>query len=137
MFNTVLLTIDLTREASWKKALPQAVELVGASKGTLHLMSVVPEPGMPLVEGFFPPDFEEKAVAAASKALDYIVKENVPAGIKVKQHLSFGKIHTKMLEAIEENDINANAYFYTDVDEFFLAERHMRHHLGYMARGGH
>lgn len=102
MFNTVLLTIDLNREASWKKALPQAVELVGASKGTLHIMSVVPEPGMPLVEGFFPADFEEKAVAAASAALDEIVKENVPTTIKVKQHLAFGAIHTKLLEAIEE-----------------------------------
>lgn len=102
MFNTVLLTIDLNREASWKKALPQAVEFVAASKGTLHVMSVVPEPGMPLVEGFFPLDFEEKAVAAASAALDEIVKENVPAEIKVKQHLAFGPIHIKLLEAIEE-----------------------------------
>ena len=42
-----------------------------------------------------------------------------------------------MATFIEENDINANAYFYTEVDEFFVAERHMRHHLGYMARGGH
>ena len=42
-----------------------------------------------------------------------------------------------MATFIEENDINANAYYYTEVDEFFLAERHMRHHLGYLARGGH
>lgn len=34
-----------------------------------------------------------------------------------------------MAEFIEENDINANAYFYTEVDEFFSAERHMREHL--------
>ncbi len=40
-----------------------------------------------------------------------------------------------MATFIEENDINANAYYYTEVDEFFLAERHMRHHLGYLARG--
>lgn len=30
---------------------------------------------------------------------------------------------------IEENNINANAYYYTEVDEFFDAERHMRDHL--------
>lgn len=42
-----------------------------------------------------------------------------------------------MATFIEENDINANAYYYTEVDEFFLAERHMRDHLGYMAKGGH
>ena len=38
---------------------------------------------------------------------------------------------------IVENDINANAYYYTEVDEFFEAERHMRDHLGYMASGEH
>lgn len=42
-----------------------------------------------------------------------------------------------MATFIEENDIEANAYYYTDVDEFFVAERYMRDHLGYMARGGH
>ncbi len=50
-------------------------------------------------------------------------------------------LQTPLLEPlatfIEENDIDANAYFYTEVDEFFVAERHMRDHLGYMARGGH
>lgn len=34
-----------------------------------------------------------------------------------------------MADFIEENDINANAYYYTEVDEFFSAERHMREHL--------
>jgi hypothetical protein len=50
-------------------------------------------------------------------------------------------LRTPLLEPmatfIEENDINANAYFYTEVDEFYDAERHMRDHLGFMARGGH
>lgn len=102
MFNCVLLTVDLNHPASWKKALPQAVELVRASKGKLHVMSVVPDMGTPLVEGFFPDDFEKKAVAAASKALDDLVKIEVPEGIDIKQHLAFGKIHKKILKTIEE-----------------------------------
>jgi nucleotide-binding universal stress UspA family protein len=102
MFNCVLLTVDLNHPASWKKALPQAVELVRASKGKLHVMSVVPDMGTPLVEGFFPDDFEKRAVAAASKALDDLVKIEVPEGIDIKQHLAFGKIHKKILKTIEE-----------------------------------
>ncbi len=35
-----------------------------------------------------------------------------------------------MAEFIEENEINANAYYYTEVEEFFQAERHMREYLG-------
>lgn len=102
MFNTVLLTIDLTDKESWQKALPQAIELVSASKGMLHIMSVVPDMGSPLVEGFFPENYEEKAVAAASNAMDRLVRENVPDDIRVKQHLAFGKIHRKVLKTIDK-----------------------------------
>lgn len=104
MFNSVLLTVDLTAEASWKKALPQAVELVRASGGILHIMSVVSDMGSPLVEGFFPPDFEEKAIKAAAKELDDLVRDHVPDDISVKEHLAFGKIHNKVIETIDEID---------------------------------
>lgn len=102
MFNNVLLTIDLNHPASWEKALPQAVELVRASKGKLHVMSVVPDMGTPLVEGFFPDDFEEQAVGAANAALNDLVTKEIPDDVKVKQHLAFGKIHKKILKTIEE-----------------------------------
>ncbi|WP_069300068.1 universal stress protein [Neptunicoccus sediminis] len=102
MFNTVLLTIDLTDKDSWVKALPQAIELVSKSGGVLHIISVVPDMGSPLVEGFFPENFEEKAVAAASNALDRLVRNEIPDDIKVKQHLAFGKIHRKVLKTIEK-----------------------------------
>ncbi|GGA28220.1 universal stress protein [Neptunicoccus cionae] len=102
MFNTVLLTIDLTDKDSWVKALPQAIELVSSSGGVLHIISVVPDMGSPLVEGFFPENFEEKAVAEASKALDKLVRAEIPNDVKVKQHLAFGKIHRKVLKTIEK-----------------------------------
>ena len=102
MFNKILLTLDLNTPASWEKAMPQAIELARASGGELHIRSVVPDLGTPLVEGFFPLDFEKRAIAAAAKALDKIVTENVPDGITVRQHLAFGKIHKKVLKTIEE-----------------------------------
>ena len=101
MFNRVLLTVDLNHSASWERALPQAVELVRLSKGELHVMSVVPDLGTPIVEGFFPEDFEQKAIAAANAALNDLVSKEVPEDISVKQHLAFGNIHEKVLEAIE------------------------------------
>ena len=102
MFNKILLTLDLNTPASWEKAMPQAIELARASGGELYIMSVVPDLGTPLVEGFFPLDFEKRAIALAAKALDKIVTENVPDGITVRQHLAFGKIHKKVLKTIEE-----------------------------------
>lgn len=102
MFKNILLTVDLNAEASWQKALPQAIELARASKGTLHVMSVVPDLGTPLVENFFPEGFEKRAIEAASVALDELIKKSVPSGIEIKQHLAFGSIHNEVLRAIEE-----------------------------------
>ena len=104
MFNTVLLTVDLNEEASWAKALPQAVELVKASKGELHIMSVVPDFGSPMVEGFFPADFEEKALAKAELELETLIADHVPKSVKATPHIAYGRIHKKVLKAIEKID---------------------------------
>ena len=42
-----------------------------------------------------------------------------------------------MADFIEEKSINANAYYYTEVDEFYAAERHMREHLALVPGGSH
>jgi nucleotide-binding universal stress UspA family protein len=102
MFNSILLTLDLNHKKSWEKALPQAVEMIRVSGGTLHILSVVPDMGTPLVEGFFPADFEKQATAEAAKMLDQLVAKEVPDNIKVKQHLRFGKIHREALKTIEK-----------------------------------
>ncbi len=104
MFNSVLLTIDLSYEKSWQKALPQAVELVRASKGVLHLVSIVPDLGTPMLESFFPQDFEHKAIEVANEALMELAKQEVPEDVTVKLHLAFGKIHEKILAAVDETD---------------------------------
>lgn len=104
MFNTVLLTVDLNEEASWAKALPQAMELVKASKGELHIMSVVPDFGSPMVEGFFPADFEEKALAKAELQLEALIADHVPKDLKTTPHIAYGRIHKKVRKAIEKTE---------------------------------
>ncbi|MGB3244195.1 MAG: universal stress protein [Sulfitobacter sp.] len=102
MFNSILLTVDITNKKSWEKSLPQAIEMVRASGGMLHILSVVPDMGSPLVEGFFPADFEKKATKEAAKLLDSLVAAQVPDDVKVKQHLRFGKIHREALKTIDK-----------------------------------
>lgn len=102
MFNNILLTVDLNEEASWSKALPQAIEMVRASGGTLHIMSAIPDLGMPLVDGFFPDNYEKQALSMAKTELEKLVAANVPDDVNIKQHLAFGKIHRKILATIEK-----------------------------------
>ncbi len=126
MFRTILLTLDLNEAASWETALPQAVEMARDSGGTLHIITVVPDMGTPLVEGFFPPDFERQAVSAAAARLNDLVNEHVPDGISVKQHIGYGKIHDSVLSAVTETgcDILVMASHKPDRVREFLVGSH-------------
>lgn len=100
MFDNVLLTVDLNNEASWKAALPQAVALVRASKGTLHVMTVVPNFGSSMVASLFPADFREKALTKAEAELEGLIAAQVPSDVKAVPHLGYGEIHDEVLKAI-------------------------------------
>lgn len=101
MYDNILLTIDLGHPASWKKALPEAVALARASKGKLHVLTVVPDFGSPMVSGFFPSDFKEKALTKAEAELRHIIETEVPKDVDVQEHLSYGAIHEEVLTAID------------------------------------
>ena len=55
-----------------------------------------------MVEGFFPEEFQEKALAAAKEALEKLIQEHVPADAKVVPHLATGRVHVCVLNAIKE-----------------------------------
>lgn len=105
MFKRILLTVDLTHPESWAAALPQAVDLARIGGATLHVITVVPDYGMPLVSGFFPDDFAQKALAKAKEELKKIVAEGVPDDIEVRRHIAYGEIHEEVLKAIKATKV--------------------------------
>jgi nucleotide-binding universal stress UspA family protein len=105
MFKRILLTVDLTHPESWAAALPQAVDLARIGGATLHVITVVPDYGMPLVSGFFPDDFAQKALAKAKEELKKIVAEGVPDDIEARRHIAYGEIHEEVLKAIKATKV--------------------------------
>ncbi len=100
MYKTILLTIDLEHEASWKKALPVAAELAKGADATLHVLAVVPDFGSPLVAIDFPPDYQEKALAAAKAKLDELLAGEIPWPLKKVSHVGIGRVHEVILDHI-------------------------------------
>lgn len=102
MFKTVLLPIDLGSEASWIKALPAAIDLT-AQGGTLHVVSVVPDNGFSLVAGYFPEDFAQKALHAASEKLEaWVAGHLVGTGVNYREHLVHGRIYDEIMQAADK-----------------------------------
>jgi len=69
-----------------------------ASGATLHVVSVVPDFGISMVGGFFPDNFEDRALVDVGEKLKAFCSENIPEGIKTEQIVRFGKIYKEILE---------------------------------------
>lgn len=101
MYNTILLTIDINDRVSWEKALPAALGLCRDCDAKLHVLTVVPTYRMPLVEGFFPADFEKKAIRKTGEALKALLNTLLPDDRHAEAHVRVGVVHTEILSAIK------------------------------------
>jgi len=62
----------------------------------------VPDFGMPLVAGYFPEDFEGKALENANRALHDFVKQTFPDDVSVQHIVGHGSIYQEILACAKE-----------------------------------
>ena len=91
MYRNILVPVDLSDKHSWRKALPTAVSLCETFEGRLHLMTVVPEFGLPMVGQFFPEGYEAKLRQHAAKQLKEFAAAQVPDEIELPPHRRRGQ----------------------------------------------
>ncbi|MBO6554774.1 MAG: universal stress protein [Roseitalea sp.] len=107
MFKTVLLPIDLSADASWKKALPAALRLSKPENPVLHVVTVMPDFGMSVVSGYFDKDFEDKALREVGEKLTEWVRVNVPDDIEVHPHVMHGRVYDQIITAANKLGVDA------------------------------
>lgn len=106
MFKDILLCVDMQDAVSTTKALNLCIELCGSMGSTLHILTVVPDLGYPVVGQYFPEDVEEKIIADAKSQLADLAKRDVPGGIKVRHIVAQGSIYDQILNM--EERVNAD-----------------------------
>jgi nucleotide-binding universal stress UspA family protein len=97
VFKSVLLPVDLNDGHSWKKALPLALEMARTHGARLHVMTVVPDFGLPMVAQQFPPGYEARLREQALEGLRALTAAEVPAGVTVDHHVAEGSIYREIL----------------------------------------
>ncbi|MFN3953476.1 MAG: universal stress protein [Pararhodobacter sp.] len=105
MSRTILLPIDLSDAASWRKPLAEAMTLLGEN-GVLHVVSVLPDFGLSQVSSFFRKEYERDALKAFGEALGEWVNRNIPDEIEVHPHVLHGTIYDEILRAAEKLNVN-------------------------------
>ncbi len=102
MGKTILLPVDLSDESSWRLALREAVAMLRAGGGVLHVASVLPDFGMAMVGGYFKRDFEKEALHRFGGALAEWARDHVPDDIEVHPHVLHGSIYHEILRAADK-----------------------------------
>ena len=100
MYKTILLTIDIEHDASWKKALPAAIEIAKSSGASLHVLAVVPDFGSPLVASEFPAGYQRKVLTAAKARLEGMRGGEIPWPLGTLSHVGIGRVHEVILDHI-------------------------------------
>jgi len=101
MSRKILLPIDLGDSETWRKPLNEALSMLG-DDGVLHVVSVLPDFGMPQVSGFFSKGYEKEALSAFAKGLAEWTSAHVPAMVDVHPHVLHGTIYDEVLRAAEK-----------------------------------
>ncbi|MGY6634609.1 MAG: universal stress protein [Alkalilacustris sp.] len=106
MARTILLPVDLADEKSWRAALDEALSMLRARAGVLHVVTVLPDFGMSMVSSYFRKDYERDALRAVGAALAAWVDANIPEDIEVHPHVLHGSIYDEILRAADKLDVD-------------------------------
>ena len=101
MYRHILVPVDIEWQTEALPGLEAGVRLAQCFGARLHVMTVVPDLGMPLVAQFFPKGAEAKMVEDAEAALHALVRERVPAELAPQCVVAQGSIYSRILEMAE------------------------------------
>ena len=104
MYANILVGVDLNDEASWKSALPIAVDICRKFGARMSIVTVVPDFGLPTVRQFFPDDFSDRALAEVKLQLRALVEAELPADLSVKTIVAYGTPYAEILRVAADLD---------------------------------
>jgi len=102
MFKNIIIPVDLSDKQSVKVVFPAALNFVNAFGAQLHLVHIMPDFGMKLVEEYLPRHWMSDQKAKYNKLFDEMIKKFVPEGVKVDFHIGRGAIYDEVINYSEK-----------------------------------
>lgn len=106
MYKDILLPIDLEHASSWKDALPVAIEHAKAFNATIHVMTVIPDSGMSIVNHYFSKDAVKKIIDETKSKLREFVEEQIPKEITVQNIVTTGNVYESIITSAKQVDVD-------------------------------
>lgn len=102
MYKTIVLPIDISDEDSCGPAFTAVLDIAKAFGSSLHVMTVVPDYGMSMVQQYFPKGWLEEIISKATADLHRIVKQHVPEGIDVHHMVGRGAVYECIIDTADK-----------------------------------
>ncbi len=122
MFKNILLPVDLEHPESAQKSVDFAIEEARRSGAGVHVMTVAPGFGMPLVAGFFPDDQVKGAMKEIARHLQKYTEKNIPADLLGTSLVTEGNPAEQILKQADkiQCDLIAISSHDTELEKIFL-----------------
>lgn len=101
MYKRILLSIDLHEEASWRKALPNALELHRAFGCEIHVVTVVPDLPEGVVSMYLTDDAGSKLHENTVSLLAEFIATHFPDDITPQCHTEKGSVYSVIIRTAE------------------------------------
>ena len=107
MYKDILFPVDITDEdQASDKAREVVLDLNKAFGAKLHVMTVVSDYGMSIVQQYFPSGSVDKVVAETNKALHEYVARHFPEKVEVQHIVGKGAVYESIIQTADR--INAD-----------------------------
>lgn len=101
MFKKILFPIDIQEPEFAESAFKFAVDSAVQYGADLHVVTVLPGFGSPLVASYFPSGFQEKTKAKAVQDLGDFVKQHTPVDLNVSTAVAEGRPYEEIIREAE------------------------------------
>ncbi len=102
MFKNVVIPVDLSDKHSLEAIFPAALNFVNAFGSKLHLIHIMPDFGMKMVEEYLPRHWRSDQKQKYTKVFGEIIKKYIPEGVDVSFHIGRGAIYDQVINYSEE-----------------------------------
>jgi nucleotide-binding universal stress UspA family protein len=97
MFKKILIPLDLTDKQSTEVIFSPALNFVNAFNARIHLLHVIPDFGLKIVEDYLPKGWKSNQKEKSEKLLQDVIKRYIPEEIAVKTHIGYGAVYDQVI----------------------------------------
>lgn len=108
MYKTIVVPIDLSDALSSRLTLPVALNFVNAFGAKLHLINIIPDVGISMLEEYLPKQWMKNQKSHHATQLDQLIEQYVPVDIHVEKFIGRGHVYDEIINYA--NSVNADLF---------------------------